>query len=68
MIYEQWNLKLKDYFFNTDVAGREVILFANHDLINQIGILHNSDYYDFLQAIRKGPACSNKKTLPQLHG
>ena len=65
MIYEQWNLKLKDYFFNTDVAGREVILFANHDLINQIGILHNSDYYDFLQAIRKGPACSNKKTLPQ---
>jgi hypothetical protein len=50
--YSQWNLKIAQYFFNTEKAGCTVSLYVTEELINSLGISEKVDYQDFIKAIR----------------
>lgn len=65
MNYEEWNSYLTDHFFYPEMAGREVILFADDSLINRIGAQKNVDVDNFIDAIRRGLSWSRKSTVPQ---
>lgn len=65
MNYEEWNLCLTKYFFNPEMAGREVILFADCSLINRIGSRENVGVENFIDAIKRGLSWSRKTTVPQ---
>lgn len=54
MDYRQWNTCLRDYFFNPDAAGKEVVLFADRPLINRLGARHGADVDDFIRAVTDG--------------
>jgi hypothetical protein len=57
--YLKWNKALLDHFFNEKNGQKEVILYADKDLISKIGLLNNlGDYKDFLNSILIDP---NKK-------
>jgi hypothetical protein len=50
--YLKWNKALVNHFFNEKNDQKEVILYADKDLISQIGLLNNlGDYNDFLNSI-----------------
>lgn len=65
MKYEEWNSYLINHFFYPEMAGREVILFADDALINSIGAQKNVGVENFINAIRKGLNWSIKSTVPQ---
>jgi hypothetical protein len=50
MEYLDWNNSLARHFFNEDMAGREVLLYANKETIRNFG-----DLNDFLEKIKVGP-------------
>jgi hypothetical protein len=53
--YKSWNDKLAAYFFNENMAGREVLLYASFDLIEEVG----SDLggiEGFTTAVKTGPS------------
>lgn len=54
MNYQQWNTCLRDYFFNQDAAGKEVVLFADTPLINKLGSGYGADVNDFIRAVTAG--------------
>lgn len=54
MNYEEWNLTLGQHFFNEEMAGRQVLLYANEDLIRRLGG-SESALADFVAAVRQGP-------------
>lgn len=53
--YIEWNDLLAEYFFNEKMASREVILFADVDLINLLGKRYGSDFFDFIIKLKNGP-------------
>lgn len=64
MTYEEWNLLLAKHFFNEEMAGREVLLYANEALIRRLGA-SESAMQDFLQAIKAGPSGVTRRGLCQ---
>ena len=64
MNYEEWNLVLNQHFFNEEMAGREVLLYANEALIRRLGGSDTS-LQDFISAIRQGPAGSTRSSFCQ---
>lgn len=52
--YAFWNQNLSAYFFNENMAGREVLLYANFDLIEKVGA-NLGGMSRFIEAIRTGP-------------
>ena len=55
LTYIQWNDLIARYFFNEGMAGKEVILFANIDLINEIGRSYGEGFDNFVQKSIEGP-------------
>ncbi|ABW19399.1 hypothetical protein [Alkaliphilus oremlandii] len=54
MNYLEWNEAIARHYFNESMAGREVILFMDENLINSLGERKNSDIEDFFEAIKEG--------------
>ncbi len=65
MNYLEWNYHLTKYYFKEEMAGREVILFADEAIINQIGSKYNADINDFINAIKQGLDLTNKRGICQ---
>lgn len=65
MKYEEWNSNLIQHFFYPEMAGREVILFADEDIINRIGVQDNVGVDDFIDSIKKGLSWSKQNTVAQ---
>lgn len=55
MDYLEWNDRIAGRFFNGDKSGREVLLYVNKDLIDDIGSTQGADMDDFIEAIKQGP-------------
>jgi hypothetical protein len=53
--YLEWNDKLAAHFFNADMAGRPVYLYANNDLLFEIGGSTAGAVEDFVSAVKQGP-------------
>lgn len=53
--YLQWNDAISKYFFNEEMAQKEVILFVNEELIEKIGKHSGSGLNDFIQSLKEGP-------------
>jgi hypothetical protein len=52
--YLAWNDQIAKHFFNEEMAGREVLLYANKQIINTIGEgLGGVD--EFIEAVKTGP-------------
>ena len=54
MEYLKWNDLLVNFFFNSSMSGREVLLYVNEDVINTIGEPHGADTADFIQSVKSG--------------
>ncbi|WP_219835369.1 hypothetical protein [Paenibacillus sp. R14(2021)] len=55
MNYLEWNDKIAQYFFNESMAGREVLLYIDRQLIEELGQESNENLDDFLKCIFTGP-------------
>jgi len=53
-LYVEWNRVLGEYFFNENMAGREVLLYANFDLIEKLGS-ELGGKEGFIDALKTGP-------------
>lgn len=53
--YSEWNDLIARYYFNEKMAGREVVLFANSDLIESLGKPYDADFSDFIRKLKIGP-------------
>ncbi len=58
MEYEAWNDGLAAYFFNEEMAGREVLLYVTGELIESIGASDGAGVEDFVEAVIRGPTHS----------
>lgn len=63
MDYLEWNYHLAKYYFNQEMAGREVVLFADKSIIEDIGRKYNADLEDFIESIKLGPDGLRKSGL-----
>lgn len=64
MSYLEWNNRLAKYFFNEEMAGREVLLYVDTKLINAIGT-GLGDVNDFKQFVIIGPPWSTRDSICQ---
>ncbi|HDX9659954.1 TPA: hypothetical protein ROY05_004665 [Bacillus toyonensis] len=55
MSYLKWNDLIASHFFNEEMAGREVLLFIDKILINQLGEKIGENLEDFISSLIKGP-------------
>ncbi|MEA3343213.1 MAG: hypothetical protein U9Q92_03535, partial [archaeon] len=55
MNYLEWNNLLAKYFFNEEKSGKEVLLYVNEDLINELGKPRGDDINNFLESTKQGP-------------
>lgn len=55
MDYLHWNELIGERFFNEAMAGREVLLYVNEDIINLLGKDNGADINDFIESIKEGP-------------
>jgi hypothetical protein len=55
MSYINWNELIANYFFNEEMAGKEVLLFVDEALINEIGGKIDKDSKHFISSIIAGP-------------
>ena len=53
--YREWNNLLAKYFFNKDTAFREVLLFSDQQLINELGRDIGQSFEDFIESVKTGP-------------
>lgn len=51
MSYDDWNEAICRHFFNEQMSGREVLIFVNKEIIDEIGQGIGSDYNGFLRSI-----------------
>ncbi|KAF5066018.1 hypothetical protein DSECCO2_268170 [anaerobic digester metagenome] len=61
MRYLEWNKLLAAHYFNPEMAGREVILFADKDLVDRLGAQHHVGFEDFLHAVKLGPESADRR-------
>ncbi len=55
MDYADWNDRIAANFFNTEMAGRDVLLFVDRQLIESLGEATGSSVEDFISAAKTGP-------------
>lgn len=55
MSYIEWNNKLSKHFFNPDMAGREVLLFVDELLINEMALEMGHEVEGFVSSVIHGP-------------
>lgn len=59
MSYLKWNELIANYFFNEEMAGKEVLLFTDETLINEIGSKIGKDSKHFISSVIAGPPWVN---------
>lgn len=62
--YIEWNKRLFHHFFNETVAYREVIIYVDENIINQIG-KPDGDINDYLNAVKSWNSYTNYRSLCQ---
>ncbi|MBP2146118.1 hypothetical protein J2129_001572 [Methanofollis sp. W23] len=55
LTYHDWNKHITKYFFKEDNAGKDVILFVNKEIIDEIGKPYGGGFDDFVQCLVRGP-------------
>jgi hypothetical protein len=59
MDYLSWNDKIAAHFFNDRMAGRDVLIFVNEQILEELGADNGadngSDVNDFVQSVKCGP-------------
>jgi len=55
MDYSKWNNLIARKFFNEEMAGREVLLYVNEEIINHLGSDAGAGVEDYIQCIKTGP-------------
>ncbi|MEW6664111.1 MAG: hypothetical protein AB1512_02675 [Thermodesulfobacteriota bacterium] len=63
MLYLEWNDAIARRFFNEEKSGREVLLFVNREIIDELGGPTGVNTDDFLEAIKQGPPWSTKDEI-----
>lgn len=56
MNYSEWNDLIARKFFNEEMAGREVLLYVNKEIIAQLGSEADAGVDDFIRSIKEGPS------------
>lgn len=54
MNYRDWNNQIAAHFFHPGMAGKNVYLYVNQELINSIGQKDKVSFTDFINAIKTG--------------
>jgi hypothetical protein len=54
MNYQDWNNQIAAHFFHPDMAGKNVYLYVNQELISSIGQKDKVSLTDFINAIKTG--------------
>ena len=65
MNYLQWNNLIAKHFFNLENAGKEVLLYVNKDLIDELGQPHGCGQHDFINAVKIGPGWTTRSGFCQ---
>ncbi len=55
LTYLEWNDLLIQKYFNDDMAGKEVIIFADREVIDSIGSEFNEGFDEFCRTVKGGP-------------
>lgn len=65
MDYLDWNDLVAQKFFNTEMAGREVLLYVTGETINQLGSEAGEDVNDFINCVKIGPSWATRQGICQ---
>ncbi|MCG8606144.1 hypothetical protein MJD09_14305 [bacterium] len=65
MNYLDWNDLLVKHYFDISMAGREVLLYANEEIIKELGEPYGAGVDDFIEAITRGPEWATTSELCQ---
>ncbi|NTU49388.1 MAG: hypothetical protein HGA87_00580 [Desulfobulbaceae bacterium] len=60
MDYLQWNNLISRHFFNPENAGKEVLLYVNKELIENLGQPFGCGQPDFIKALNEGPGWTKR--------
>jgi len=63
--YLEWNDLIAKYFFNEEKAGREVLLYINEHLLENLGSDQKACKDDFINALKIGPLWVNRQGFCQ---
>lgn len=55
MDYLKWNDIFVKHFFDSSMAGREVLLYVNDEVIDRLGGSYGVGVNDFIEAVKRGP-------------
>ena len=55
MDYSSWNDLLVKHYFNSSMAGREVLLYVNSEIVEALGKPYSIGVDDFIESVKKGP-------------
>lgn len=65
MDYLDWNDLLVKHYFDSSMAGREVLLYVNDEVIDRLGEPYGAGVDDFIEAVKKGPEWVTKDRFCQ---
>lgn len=66
MQYLEWNDLIAKRFFNPEEAGKEVLLYVNQDIIEEIGRPYGCGQADFIAAVTAGPGWTTRSGFCQM--
>jgi len=65
MDYLSWNDLLIKHYFDSSMAGREVLLYVNSEVIETLGQPYGCGVDNFVETVKKGPGWVTKSRLCQ---
>lgn len=65
MDYLDWNNLLIKHYFNSSIAGREVLLYVNDEVICRLGEPYGVGVDNFIEAVKRGPEWATKDRFCQ---
>ena len=65
MNYLEWNELIAKRFFNEENSGREVFLYVNKKLINELSKSFGAKADDFINAVKEGPPWATRRGFCQ---
>jgi hypothetical protein len=65
MNYLEWNELIVKRFFNEENSGREVLLYVNEKLINELSESCGAKADDFINAVKEGPPWATRRGFCQ---
>ena len=63
--YLQWNDLLASHFFTEEKAGKEVLLYVNEPLIEELGGPFGAGLAEFVEAVKAGPPWTTRSGICQ---